>query len=206
MKGQFSVTRKYSSAEQFIDPLSSKVTVSSNSEDQRKAGDLYVTDGNDLSWNTNAFLYYTRSFRRKHNLNVSLGYEASSDFSDQTQSHYRGFPSGQFHSPNYAYEIYLKPSKTEATSRMVSALATANYTWNDIYLADLSVRFDGSSKFGSDQRWAPFFSGGVGLNFHNYDFLQGNKWVNKLKARVSYGRRKIKGRLLPVKSFCRLNK
>lgn len=188
LKGQFSVTRKYSSAEQFIDPLSSKVTVSSNSEDQRKAGDLYVTDGNDLSWNANAFLYYTRSFRRKHNLNVSLGYEASSDFSDQTQSHYRGFPSGQFHSPNYAYEIYLKPSKTEATSRMVSALATANYTWNDIYLADLSVRFDGSSKFGSDQRWAPFFSGGVGLNFHNYDFLQGNKWVNKLKARVSYGR------------------
>ncbi len=188
LKGQFSVTRKYSSAEQFIDPLSTYITADSNSPDARKMGDLYVTDGNDLSWNANAFLYYTRSFPRKHNLNVSLGYEASSDFSDQTQSHYRGFPSGQFHSPNYAYEIYLKPTKTEATSRMVSALATANYTWNDIYLADLSVRFDGSSKFGSDQRWAPFFSGGVGLNFHNYDFLKGNKWVNKLKARVSYGR------------------
>ncbi len=55
-----------------------------------------------------------------------------------------------------------KPTRTEGTSRMVSVLATANYTWNDIYLADVSVRFDGSSAFGSNQRWAPFFSGGLG--------------------------------------------
>ena len=51
----------------------------------------------------------------------------------------------------------------KGTSRMVSVLATANYTWNDIYLADVSVRFDGSSAFGSNQRWAPFFSGGLGV-------------------------------------------
>ena len=71
---------------------------------------------------------------------------------------------------------------------MVSTWATGNYTWNDIYLADFSVRFDGSSDFGSKQRWAPFFSGGLGVNIHNYEFLKGNEIVNKLKVRASYGR------------------
>lgn len=188
VKGQFSVSRKYSNSEKFIDPLSSKTTVEHTGADSRKVGDLYVNNGNSLSWNANAFLYYTRTFAKKHNLNVSLGWEASSSNSDQTNAHYRGFPSGQFHSPNYAYEIYKKPACSESTSRLLSMLGTANYTWNDIYLADMSVRFDGSSQFGSNQRWAPFFSGGLGVNIHNFDFLKGNKYINKMKVRVSYGR------------------
>ena len=65
---------------------------------------------------------------------------------------------------------------------------TGNYTWKDIYLADFSVRFDGSSDFVSNQRWAPFFSGGLGVNIHNYEFLKGNEIVNKVKVRASYGR------------------
>lgn len=184
-KGQFSVNRKYSNSERFVDPLSSKTSVSSDSEGNR--GDLYINGGNTLNWNANASLYYNRSFNN-HNINLSAAWEASSNKYDETSAHYRGFPNGQFHSPNYAAEIYKKPSRSEGASRMVSAFLTGNYTWNDIYLADFSVRFDGSSDFGSNQRWAPFFSGGLGINIHNYEFLKGNKWVNRLKLRASYGR------------------
>ena len=188
-KGQFSITKKYSRSERFIDPLSTKTSVSSDnaSANKDKKGDLYMTSGNDLSLSGNAFIYYNQSFG-KHNLNGSAGWEISTSTYDNVSSHYRGFPSGQFHSLNYANEIYKKPTKTEGTSRMVSMLATANYTWNNIYLLDLSVRFDGSSEFGSNQRWAPFFSTGAGVNIHNYDFLKGNKYINKLKIRGSYGR------------------
>ena len=122
VRGQFSVNRKYSSGERFIDPLSSKTTAAPN-EGGHNLGDLYVDDGNSLNWNANAALYYTRSFN-KHNLNLSVAWEASSGSSDATNVHYRGFPSGQFHSSNYAAEIYEKPSRTEGTSRMVSAWAT----------------------------------------------------------------------------------
>lgn len=188
-KGQFSITKKYSRSERFIDPLSTKTSVSSDnaSANKDKKGDLYMTSGNDLSLSGNAFVYYNQSFG-KHNLNGSAGWEISTSTYDNVSSHYRGFPSGQFHSLNYANEIYKKPTKTDGTSRMVSMLATANYTWNNIYLLDLSVRFDGSSEFGSNQRWAPFFSTGAGINIHNYDFLKGNKYINKLKLRGSYGR------------------
>lgn len=66
---------------------------------------------------------------------------------------------------------------------------TANYTLKDIYLLDLSVRFDGSSEFGANQRWAPFFSGGLGLNLHKYNFVKENlEVVDQLKIRGSYGR------------------
>lgn len=133
------------------------------------------------------FLYYTRSFNQ-HNLNVSAGWEAASGTTESTNAHYRGFPSGEFHSLNYAAEVYKKPTRTENTTRRVSVLASANYTWNDIYLVDASVRFDGSSEFGANQKWAPFFSGGLGVNIHNYDFFKSNGYINKLKLRASYGR------------------
>ena len=188
VKGQFSVTKKYASSEKFYDPLSSKVSVYGESDDAYLAGDLYTEKGGNFDWNTNAFLYYTRSFHSKHNINVSVGWEAASSNTDNTKAHYRGFPSGEFNSLNYATEIYKKPTRTENTTRRISTLATANYTWNDIYLADASVRFDGSSEFGANQKWAPFFSGGLGVNVHNYAFLKGNKDINKLKVRASYGR------------------
>ena len=66
-------------------------------------------------------------------------------------------------------------------------MLSANYTWNDIYLADFSVRFDGSSEFGADQKWAPFWSGGLGINIHNYNFLNDSRIINQLKLRASYG-------------------
>lgn len=186
VKGQFSVTKQYTSSERFYDPLSSKVSVYGTT-DTKLQGDLFTGEGSSLSWNSNAFLYYTRSFGN-HNFNFSGGWEASAYNTENTSAQYRGFPSGQFNSLNYASEIYKKPTLTENTTRRVSILATLNYTWNDIYLADASVRFDGSSEFGANQKWAPFFSGGLGVNIHNYDFLKGNEKINKLKVRASYGR------------------
>ena len=99
VRGQFSVTRKYANSEKFIDPLSSKTSVlgESSSGNEDKVGDLYTTNGNNLDWNANAFLYYTRTFEKKHNLNVSIGWEASAGSQDNTSAHYRGFSSGQFH-------------------------------------------------------------------------------------------------------------
>ena len=186
VKGQFSVTKQYTSSERFYDPLSSKVSVYGTT-DTKLQGDLFTGEGSSLSWNSNAFLYYTRSFGN-HNFNFSGGWEASAYNTENTSAQYRGFPSGQFNSLNYASEIYKKPTLTENTTRRVSILATLNYTWIDIYLADASVRFDGSSEFGANQKWAPFFSGGLGVNIHNYDFLKGNEKINKLKVRASYGR------------------
>lgn len=70
---------------------------------------------------------------------------------------------------------------------MLGGLGTFNYSYDNIYLADVSVRFDGNSEFGSEQRFAPFFSGGIGLNIHNYDYFKDLKWLDRLKIRTTYG-------------------
>lgn len=62
-----------------------------------------------------------------------------------------------------------------------------NYTWNNIYLLDLSGRLDGSSKFGS-KRYAPFWSAGIGWNVHNEKIFEGLKGViNHLKFSANVG-------------------
>ena len=62
-----------------------------------------------------------------------------------------------------------------------------NYTYNNIYLADLTGRIDGNSSFGSDSRFAPFWSAGLGINIHNYEFMKNVSWLSELKIRGSYG-------------------
>ena len=185
LKGQIAITKEFTKKERFIDPLSSNTTAKAQKEAELE-GDLYLTKGESTNWDAQIGAYVSKSFGA-HALNASVVVNATSRKSESTSSHYRGFPSGEYHSPNYAAEIKDKPSKSQSASRLAGFLLLANYTWNDIYLADVSVRFDGSSEFGLDQKWAPFWSFGAGVNLHNYAFLNGSKVINRMKFRASYG-------------------
>lgn len=186
VKGQFSITKQFTKGEKFIDPLSSNSTVEEKNEEASLAGDLYVDKGESTSWDAQAFLYYQQTIN-KHSMNFSLGMNANSGVSENTSTHYRGFPSSELHSPNYAAEVYMKPTKTQNKTRLFGFVGSLNYTYNDIYLLDASARVDGSSEFGSNQKYAPFWSGGVGINIHKYQFMEGNEWINQLKLRASFG-------------------
>ena len=68
-----------------------------------------------------------------------------------------------------------------------SYLARARYNFDEKYFADLSFRRDGSSKFHKDSRWGNFFSAGLNWNVKKENFLKDVKWVDALRARLSYG-------------------
>lgn len=70
---------------------------------------------------------------------------------------------------------------------MVSMFAKANYTFNDRYLLEATVRRDGSSRFGKGHKFGVFPSIGVGWNVHEEPFMKNLKFVNNLKIRGSYG-------------------
>lgn len=185
IKGQFSLTKKNTKTEDFIDPKSmrnTKVLGSTNSS----SGELRTSTGDGFDWDLNAFLAYNRTLGG-HNINLNVGINATSTETSTTSAYYRGFPSGTLHSPNYAQEIVEKPTVSQNRTRLFGLLASLNYTYNNIYLLDLSVRTDGSSEFGSDKRFAPFWSGGLGINLHNYEFMKKFGYVDMLKIRGSYG-------------------
>ena len=185
LKGQFSVTKSNSEANDFLDPRSQK-----NEEklgfNNVVSGQLDVVTGNSLSWDANLTISYNHSIK-KNNLNFLAGVNAKSSTGNGLAISYSGFPSGTLSAPGYAHSIYGNPSASDTKSRLLGALATFNYSYDNIYLADVSTRFDGNSEFGSDNRFAPFFSGGVGLNIHNYKKLKDWEWLNRLKIRTTYG-------------------
>lgn len=80
-----------------------------------------------------------------------------------------------------------KPTGFEGFNRLLGYFANLSYAWNQRYLFDFSYRLDGSSQFGSDKRFAPFWSVGTGWNLHNENFLKASKHINQLKLRYSYG-------------------
>ena len=165
LKGQFSVTKSNSDSRQFLDPRSKKNSEPLNANNVI-SGQLDVATANSLSWDATATLSYNRNIK-KNNLNFLIGINATSSTGDSFGIAYKGFPSGELSSPGYANKVPTLPVNSDSKSRLFGALGTFNYSFDNIYLADVSLRFDGNSEFGSDQRFAPFFSGGLGLNLHN---------------------------------------
>ena len=71
---------------------------------------------------------------------------------------------------------------------MISIFAKANYTFNDRYLVEGTVRRDGSSRFGKGHKFGVFPSIGLGWNLHEENFVKNNlKFVNNFKIRGSFG-------------------
>lgn len=182
LRGQFSVLMRNSTGDLYKDPASASYSASTgniNGEKTESTQKRTVIDGS-LS------LMYNNTFKG-HNLNICLSSNMRQTQSTASETRYRGFPGGDLVSSNYAAEVYRKPSSSDNTTRLVGALLTSNYTYNNIYLADLTGRIDGSSEFGSDKRWSMFWSTGAGINIHNYDFMKSNELFSMLKFRVSYG-------------------
>lgn len=185
LKGTLSLTKTIEEGKDFLDPRSKKNS-KPLSIDNHSSGELTLTNGKGLAFDMNVQLAMNRSFGKNH-VNVNLAMNARTNETSSTIAEYQGFPTGELNSPNYAEEIVTKPTVTQNRTRLIGFVGSLNYTYNDIYLMDFSVRSDGSSEFGSDRRFATFWAGGLGLNIHQYDFMKGINGLDILKIRGSYG-------------------
>ena len=79
------------------------------------------------------------------------------------------------------------PGGGESVSRSAGLLLNGNYTYDNRYIVDLSFRYEGSSKFGSNKRFAPFWALGLGWNIKREAFMKDITWINAMKLRSSYG-------------------
>lgn len=70
---------------------------------------------------------------------------------------------------------------------MTSFFGKANYTFDSRYLFEVTVRRDGSSRFGKGNKFGVFPSAGAGWNLHEEKFMKSVKFLNNMKLRASYG-------------------
>ena len=124
-----------------------------------------------------------------HNLTVMLGNEVTRWYGQWTSGSSVGYESKD----NRDLGLTTQPSKRNASgglnleSRMISYFARASYSLMDRYLLTATIRRDGSSNFGSGNRWGTFPSVAAGWRISEEPFMKDVEWVDNLKLRFGWG-------------------
>lgn len=152
-------------------------------------GNASLTNSHDKNWLVENIFSYTVPFNNKnhslaltgvqsidHNQSTDLGVTVSNlpidmDYNFLSQGTYAG-----------------DPDRSWGENNLVSFMVRAQYSFMDRYLLNLAMRRDGSSKFGTSNKWANFPSVALAWRITEEDFMQDTKgWLDNLKLRVSYG-------------------
>jgi TonB-linked SusC/RagA family outer membrane protein len=125
----------------------------------------------------------------KNQFNFLLGEENIKDKDQSFSGNIQGLVLSDI---NYAYlgagTADPQVSGTGLSDALLSYFAKANYAFDDKYLASATIRRDGSSKFGQDNRYAYFPGGSVGWRISQEDFIKDNvPFISNLKLRYSWG-------------------
>lgn len=160
-----------------------------NTDDPLKKG-LYSVNGSEgVNFSGNVVLNYNLVF---DNEGTVLGIHAGGNISKNRSSNFgfsaQGFRKDHLSDINFASQYIdgAQPSGGENLSNSVGGFTNMNFSLKNRYYLDGSIRVSGSSKFGVDNRYAPFWSVGIGWNLHNEDFLK-RDWINILRFRMSKG-------------------
>ena len=187
LKGSFSFTHQNTYKDNFK-PAKHTDFADYSDDDFDRRGAYVGTRGENYSYDASLVMTYFYQLD-KHVINANLGWNLQESVTREFTVKTEGFPNENLDYISFAtqYEKEGSPSGSEYTSRLVGFLGNLNYSYDERYLLDFSFREDASSRFGSEKRWAPFWSVGLGWNLHNEGFLKDVTFVNRLKIRGSYG-------------------
>ena len=135
---------------------------------------------------TTQTLNWNKSFNAVHNVSALVGVEYVSETREGISGAGIGFPTFQFRT------IQSAATPESITGfwtgyRRASAFASANYDYKKKYLATVTARYDGSSRFGSNSRYGLFPSIRLGWSLAEEEFLKSSNTVSEMKLRASYG-------------------
>ncbi len=141
--------------------------------------------GNSLNWLVEQTVTYNKKIK-EHSFALLAGWSLQKD---DAKSNYAfassGFISNQI--PTLNAGIVTAGNSLESQWTLASGIARIQYNYMGRYLLTASMRADGSSKFGSNNRWGYFPSVSAGWRVSDEKFLQDSKVISDLKLRASYG-------------------
>ena len=147
---------------------------------------LELSDTNRFHMVTETYFTYNRSIG-EHEINSVFGTGAESWNTEFNTAYGAGYTSDLIQTLSGADPLTITAGSMDYKSRLLSFFARVNYTYANKYLASLSVRRDGYSVFGSNQKYGDFPALSVGWKVHQEDFLRDSEVINSLKLRLSYG-------------------
>lgn len=139
------------------------------------------------NFTTNQVFNYYDTYDEIHSVRVLAGFEYRQETRETFSASGQGFPSGLFRTLQNAAEP-LGVSGFGSEYRQASFFSRLQYDYDDTYLTNVSVRYDGNSRFGEDNRWGLFYAGSLAWRASNMSFMDfSNDWLEDLKFRISYG-------------------
>lgn len=130
-------------------------------------------------------LSYNKTFNLKHAVTVLFGNSIQSTNVSITGAKGQGFPNNSFQQISAA--SVRTSSQAQSKSTLASFFGRLNYSFSSKYFFEASLRADGSSKFGANNRWGYFPAAGFSWRIKQEPFLQKNNNISELKLRASVG-------------------
>lgn len=148
-------------------------------------GTIYNSNSNVRTIYTSQLLRFLKTFNDVHEINAYLGYDYDEyRYYDMTGQASQMFQGNEILNGGVANP---KVGGTKTEKKNAAYYFNGNYSYDNKYLFQVMFRVDGSSQFGANKRWAPFWSVGGGWSMHKEKFLSQLTWINELKPRISYG-------------------
>ena len=158
-----------------------------------KRGRAYHYFSKTENRNVEAYASYMRDFNNLHRVDAVMGwsfYQTGGESFDMTNGNFTvdgiggwDMSAGTDLSDGLAsMNSYKKPRE-----RLMSFFARGNYSYDDKYMATLSFRREGSSRFGANHRWGNFWAISGGWRISKEKFMKDITWINDLKLRAGYG-------------------
>lgn len=185
---KFGVTHTGTTGEMHLSPLDTRF----DSADETEKGRFDYRQQKALKYEGDANLTFGKLINETHMVNLVAGFNFAHNSTTLNGYSATGFTEDAFDAPSFANK-YLengKPRYTESTRRSASYYVNGGYQWRERYLLDANWRYDGSSVFGSENRFRHTWSVGLGWNVHKEAWMQKaleKQAVTLLKLRTSLG-------------------
>ena len=152
----------------------------------RDTNESSIQNNKNTFWQLKNYLTYSNTWG-KHSLTAMVGHEMWESRSENTKVFNNSLPSDAVHNPALGAGT---PSIGAGfgSSAMSSLFTRETYNYDDRYLLTYTFRYDGSSNFGPENRWAGFHSAAASWRFSNEKFFEGVKDViSNGKLRLGWG-------------------
>lgn len=140
------------------------------------------------SWLNENTATYAKSINGDHNLELLVGYTAQKFSANTDQIRLTGFPDDRIQTTQSAQNVDRVNTFTDVQEwSLLSYVSRLTYNYRGRYLFSAAIRRDGSSRFGTENRWGNFPSVSLGWIVSEEGFMQNSGALNFLKLRASYG-------------------
>jgi TonB-linked SusC/RagA family outer membrane protein len=153
----------------------------------RPSNNSRVQKNSSTFWALKNYVTYANSFG-KHNITAMFGQEAWESKYDYVSAFNNNLPNDEVHSPALGTGT-PQIGYGFGSSSMASFFTRETYNYDDRYIGTYTYRYDGSSNFGPNKRWAGFHSVALAWRFSNEEFIKSftEGWLSNGKLRLGWG-------------------